>query len=183
MTAWPSVGVVVPTHDRPGPLRAAIDAVLAQDYPGDVRTVVVYDRADPDHGLGDDLGVTVMSNTRTPGLAGARNSGILALDTDLVAFCDDDDVWLPGKLQAQVTALRSHPAAEFASCGIVVDYQGTMHPRLAGRDAVTHADLLRSRMVMVHSSTYLTYRDVLTSGIGLVDETIPGSQNEDWDLA
>jgi glycosyltransferase involved in cell wall biosynthesis len=183
MTAWPSVGVVVPTHDRPGPLRAAIDAVLAQDYPGDVRTVVVYDRADPDHGLGDDLGVTVISNTRTPGLAGARNSGILALDTDLVAFCDDDDVWLPGKLSAQVTALRSHPAAEFASCGIVVDYQGTMHPRLAGRDAVTHADLVRSRMVMVHSSTYLAYRDALTTGIGLVDETIPGSQNEDWDLA
>ena len=54
-----------------------------------------------------------------------------------------------------------------------------MHPRLAGRDAVTHADLLRSRMVMVHSSTNLAYRDVLTTGIGLVDETIPGSQNED----
>ncbi len=38
-------------------------------------------------------------------------------------------------------------------------------------------------MVMVHSSTYLARRDALTDGIGLVDETIPGSQNEDWDLA
>ena len=127
--------------------------------------------------------MAVLVNDRTPGLAGARNTGIVALDTDLVAFCDDDDVWQPGKLRRQVEALRARPGAEFASCGIEVDYDGTVHPRLAGRAEVTHADLLRSRMVMVHSSTYLARRDALTDGIGLVDETIPGSQNEDWDLA
>ena len=181
MTAWPSVGVVVPTHDRPGPLRVAVAAVLAQDYPGQVRVVVVYDRAEPDMIPNDCVTVTV--NSRTPGLAGARNTGILALDTDLVAFCDDDDEWLPGKLRRQVEALRARPGAEFASCGIGIDYAGTMHPRLAGRVEVTHADLLRSRMVMVHSSTYLARRAALVDGIGLVDETIPGSQNEDWDLA
>jgi glycosyltransferase involved in cell wall biosynthesis len=184
VTGWPSVGVVIPTHDRPGPLRAAVAAVHDQDYPGQMRVMVVYDRAEPDLGLADgDDRVTVLVNDRTPGLAGARNTGILALDTDLVAFCDDDDQWLPGKLRAQVDALRAQPGAEFASCGIEVDYAGTRHRRLAGRAEVTHADLLRSRMVMVHSSTYLARRDALTGGIGLVDETIPGSQNEDWDLA
>ena len=35
VTVWPSVGVVLPTHDRPGPLRTALAAVLAQDYPGE----------------------------------------------------------------------------------------------------------------------------------------------------
>ena len=186
MTAWPSVGVVVPAHDRPGPLRAAVAAVLAQDYPGRVRVVVVYDRAEPDlalPGMDPNDRLTVTVNGRTPGLAGARNTGILDLDTDLVAFCDDDDEWLPGKLRRQVEALRARPGAEFASCGIGVDYAGTVHPRLAGRAEVSHADLLRSRMVMVHSSTYLARRAALLDGIGLVDETIPGSQNEDWDLA
>ena len=181
MTGWPSVGVVIPTHDRPGPLRAALAAVHAQDYLGQVQVVVVYDRAEPD--LEPNDRVAVLVNGRTPGLAGARNTGILALDTDLVAFCDDDDVWRPGKLRAQVQALRARPEAEFASCGIEVDYAGTVHRRLAGRAEVSHADLLRSRMVMVHSSTYLVRRGALTGGIGLVDETIPGSQNEDWDLA
>jgi glycosyltransferase involved in cell wall biosynthesis len=176
------VGVVVPTHDRPGPLRTALAAVLAQDYPGEVHVVIVYDRADPDTGLSAGQ-VTVTGNTRTPGLAGARNTGILALDTDLIAFCDDDDEWLPGKLRAQVSALGAEPSAEFASCGIVVEYAGAAHPRLAERTRVTHADLLRSRMVMVHSSTYLMRRKALTDGFGLVDETVPGSQNEDWDLA
>ncbi len=56
--------------------------------------------------LAADERVEAIANTREPGLAGARNSGILALDTDLVAFCDDDDQWLPGKLAAQVKASK-----------------------------------------------------------------------------
>jgi glycosyltransferase involved in cell wall biosynthesis len=125
----------------------------------------------------------VLVNHRTPGLAGARNTGVLALDTELVAFCDDDDEWLPGKLTAQVRALRARPFAEFASCGIVVLSGGQASLRLAGRDQVSHQDLIRSRMVMVHSSTYLADHSALTGGIGLLDESIPGGQNEDWDLA
>lgn len=182
MTGWPSVGVVLSTHNRPGPLRTALTAVLGQDYPGQLRAVVVYDRAEPDPALADGDRVLVVGNSRTPGLAGARNTGITLLDTELIAFCDDDDEWLPGKLRAQVEAMRDRPGAEFASCGIMVDYAGARTPRLAGRTEVTHDDLLRSRMVMVHPSTYLVRRDALTGGIGLVDETIPDSQNEDWDL-
>jgi glycosyltransferase involved in cell wall biosynthesis len=172
---------VIPTHDRPELLRAAVEAVLAQDYPGRLRVVVVYDQAEPD--LEPDGSVTVLVNERTPGLAGARNTGIGVLKEDLIAFCDDDDLWRPGKLRAQVEALAERPDAEFASCAIAVQSGGSVHPRQAGRSEVGHADLLRSRMVMVHSSTYLIRRAALENGIGLVDETIPGSQNEDWDLA
>lgn len=179
---WPSVGVVLPTRDRPALLRRAVDAVLAQEYPGDLRAVVVFDQSEPESDLGGQGRVEALANTRTPGLAGARNTGILALDTDLVAFCDDDDTWLPGKLRAQVEALRTEPAAEFASCGIVVDFDGHSNTRLAGSGAVTYQQLLRSRMVMLHSSTFVVRRRALLDGIGLLDETIPGSQNEDWDI-
>lgn len=183
MSDWPSVGVVVPTHDRPALLREALAAILAQDYQGRVQVVVVFDRAVPDESLADGDRVLVLANDRTPGLAGARNRGILALETDLVAFCDDDDWWLPGKLRAQVSALLARPGAEFASCGIAVQFDGRSSVRLVGRDEVTYGDLLRSRMVMVHSSTYLADRRSLLDRIGILDETIPGSQNEDWDLA
>lgn len=179
----PSVGVVLPTHNRPQALRAAISSVLGQDYQGVIQAVVVHDRSDVDRSLADGDRVRVLANTRTPGLAGARNTGVTALGTDLVAFCDDDDEWLPGKLRAQVAALRAEPAAEFASCGIVVDFDGQPSVRLVGGDQVTYQDLLRSRMVMVHSSTYLAWRAKLLDGIGLVDETVPRGQSEDWDLA
>lgn len=183
----PSIGVVIPTRQRPELLRRAVDSVLAQEYPGALRVVVVYDGAEPDGGIArdGDRSVAVTVNRRTPGLAGARNTGILALDgVDLVAFCDDDDRWLAGKLAAQVAALAEHPGAEFVTAGIEVEYEGATHPRLAGADVVVHEDLLRSRMAMLHASTFLVRRAALADPgrIGLVAEDAPGSQNEDYDL-
>ncbi|MFI0351468.1 glycosyltransferase family 2 protein [Actinomadura sp. 9N407] len=177
----PSVGVVLPTHNRPELMRRALESVLAQEYDGDLRVVVVFDRAEPDRTLESDR-VQVITNTRSPGLAGARNSGILALDTDLVASCDDDDAWLPGKLAAQVAALEKEPDAVLCSSGILVDFDGRELPRLAGTERVTYEDLIRDRMMSVHSSTYVARREPLIE-IGMVDESIPGGQGEDWDLA
>ena len=185
MNEWPSVGVVIPTRNRPELLRAALAAVRRQDYPGRLRVVVAFDRSEPDLLLATTDGVPVMviSNWRTPGLAGTRNSGILALDTDLVAFCDDDDEWAPDKLRVQVPALMA-ASAEFATCAIAVAYQGRVTPRLAGKASVGMAELARSRMAMLHSSTFLMSRTALVESdrIGLVAEDAPGSQNEDWDL-
>ncbi|MQA86954.1 MAG: glycosyltransferase [Streptosporangiales bacterium] len=183
--SWPAVAAVIPTHNRPELVRRAIDAVCGQDYPGEIHVVVVFDRSEPDRSLerrSAGRRVEVIGNTRNPGLCGARNSGILATDAEFVAFCDDDDEWLPGKLRAQVAALAARPEAEFAATSIVVDYDGRSSVRLAGRDEVTHADLLRSRMAMLHSSTFLAKRAALTCDIGLLDEDIPGGMREDWEI-
>ena len=182
---WPSVGVVIPTRNRPELVRKAIAAVRGQRYPGEVKVVVVYDQTEPDYLLAatDDTPVLVLTNWRTSGLAGARNTGILALDTEYVAFCDDDDQWRPDKLRRQIAALLAEPDSEFATCAIEVEYEGRTTPRLAGRSRVTVDELARSRMAMLHSSSFLVRRDALVDGtIGLVAEDAPGSQNEDWDL-
>jgi glycosyltransferase involved in cell wall biosynthesis len=182
----PSVGVVIPTHNRPELMRRSLAAVLDQEYDGPLEVLVVFDRCEVDRSIErtDDPRrvVRAIPNTRTPGLCGSRNTGVLALDTDLVAFCDDDDVWLPGKLAAQVSALVSDPKAEFAATSMAVTFDGTRSVRLAGTSAVTHDDLLRSRMAMLHSSSFLMWRRALVDDIGLLDEAIPGSMCEDWDL-
>ena len=136
---WPSVGVVIPTRNRPELVRKAIAAVRDQHYPGEVKVVVVYDQTEPDYLLAstDGTQVLVLTNWRTSGLAGARNTGILALDTEFVAFCDDDDQWRPDKLRRQVAALLAEPDAEFATCAIEVEYEGRTTPRLAGHSRVT----------------------------------------------
>ncbi|HET7399536.1 MAG TPA: glycosyltransferase, partial [Intrasporangium sp.] len=46
--ALPTVGVVIATHNRPGPLREALASVLEQDYAGAVEVVVVCDQSEPD---------------------------------------------------------------------------------------------------------------------------------------
>jgi glycosyltransferase involved in cell wall biosynthesis len=175
----PSIGVVVATRNRPGLLRRTLAAIAAQDYDGPLRTVVVYDQSPPDPDLD---GVEVLTNTRTAGLAGARNTGILALDTELVAFCDDDDEWAQDKLSAQVAAME--PDSDLTTCAIEVLYQSRLIPRLAGLDRVGVEELVRSRMAMLHASTFLIRRAALLdpARLGLVAEDAPGSQNEDWDL-
>ncbi|HVX43993.1 MAG TPA: glycosyltransferase [Mycobacteriales bacterium] len=181
----PSVNVVLPTRDRPALLRRALASILAQDYIGDLTVTVVFDRTEPDRSLEQDVpgrSVRVVANDRTPGLCGARNTGILAETADLVAFCDDDDEWSVDKLTRQVARLEAVPEAEFCSTGMVVDYDNSATTRLAGVDTVGYDALLRSRMAMLHSSSFLMRRSALLDGIGLMDEDIPGGMCEDWDL-
>lgn len=186
---WPSVGVVIPTRNRPELVRKAIAAVRDQRYPGELKILVVYDQTEPDYLLASSsseagsVPVLVLTNWRSSGLAGARNTGILALDTELVAFCDDDDQWKPDKLRRQVAALLAEPDSEFATCAIDVEFEGRTTARLAGGSRVTIDQLARSRMSMLHSSSFLIRRAALAAdAIGLVAEDAPGSQNEDWDL-
>ncbi|MEU4680578.1 glycosyltransferase family 2 protein [Micromonospora sp. NPDC023737] len=186
MTAAPSVSVVVPTRDRPELLRAAVRAVLGQEHPGPIEVVVVHDQSEPDRSLEElsrpDRRVRVIRNERTPGLAGARNAGTLAAEGELIAFCDDDDEWLPGKLGAQIAAIAATPDADFVSCGIRVSYDGHTIDRVLDRDRVTLADLLRDRMTELHPSTFLIRAAALRDGFGLVDEQIPGSYAEDYEF-
>jgi glycosyltransferase involved in cell wall biosynthesis len=181
---WPSVDVVIPTRNRPEFVRVAIDSVRAQDYAGPLRVYVVFDGEEPDEGLVDDgpVPVHVLRNNRTPGLCGTRNTGILAGSGELVAFLDDDDRWLPGKLRRQVTLLGSRPDAEFASTSSCIEFAERRTDRYAGTDTVTHERLLESRMSMLHSSTFVLRRSALVGDGGLVDENAPQGQNEDWDL-
>ena len=123
----------------------------------------------------------VLTNTRTPGLPGARNTGALASQRDILAFCDDDDLWSPGKLEAQVALLDTHPAMEVVTCGLFIDAKGRITIRVLPSDRVTFRDLLRSRVMEAHPSTYVVRRKAMLDGIGLVDEKIPGGYGEDYD--
>lgn len=185
MTTQPPVSVVIATRDRPEMLREAIAAIYSQDYLGRVEVLVVFDQSEPDLSLehgGQDRSTSVMSNTRRVGLAGARNSGIERASGELVAFCDDDDYWLPDKLRRQVELANAHPEAGMFTCGITVEYDGEAHPRVLDQSAVSFEELLRDRHTELHPSTFMFRTQVLVSEIGLVDEQVPGGFGEDYDL-
>lgn len=177
----PSVSVVIATHRRPEMLRTALRSVLEQTYEGEIECVVVFDRAEPDHSLGmseKGRSVTVLTNARTPGLAGARNTGIDHARGDVVAFCDDDDIWLPLKLERQMDGIAGAVAAV---TGITIDYGGSTTDRVPRQRDFTMERLLRTRLMEAHPSTLLVRRDALLADIGHVDEDIPGSYGEDFD--
>ena len=180
-----TVSVVVATRDRPVELREAVAAIRGQEHDGVVETLIVYDRSEPDLTLAvadERRPVRVLTNTRTPGLAGARNTGILAAGGDLVAFCDDDDLWLPGKLGRQIGLFAADPAVGLVATGIRVRYTDRTVDRMLDDTSVTFADLLRSRLTELHPSTFCLRRERVVDGFGLVEEQVPGGYGEDYEL-
>ncbi len=181
--SMPAVDVVIATHNRPKELRQAIDAVWNQTYQGPVHLIVVFDKAEPDLSLereSDNRSVRVVSNDRKPGLAGARNCGVLAGESEFVAFCDDDDLWLPAKLQMQVLALQNSKALT-AVTGIIVSYKDTEVVRVPTQSDMTVQELARRRVMEAHPSSVVVRRTAFLGEIGFVDEEIPGSYGEDYD--
>ncbi|MDP8971898.1 MAG: glycosyltransferase [Actinomycetota bacterium] len=180
----PLVSVVVATRDRPELLRRALLSILGQDYKGEVECLVVFDQSPPDESLvesGEGRVVRVLANDRTPGLAGARNAGAARARGDLLAFCDDDDEWLQGKLPLQVEALQHHPEAGVVVSGVEIDYQGRILARIPAETVIDRRQLLRSRVMEAHPSSFLVRRHQFFGEIGQVDEHLPGSYGEDYD--
>ena len=181
----PPVDVVVATRDRPELLARALDGIVGQDYDGPITCTVVFDRCEPDHSIVSDAAdrrIRVTTNQRQGGLAGARNSGLQLAEGDLVAFCDDDDEWLAGKLTAQVRALTAATGARAATAGIIIGYGDRRSVRIPTAGDLTFEGFIDDRMTEVHPSTFLFDRCWLLDEVGLVDEELPGSYAEDYDL-
>jgi glycosyltransferase involved in cell wall biosynthesis len=180
----PSVSVVVPTRDRPALLARTLAAVVAQDYTGDVECIVVHD-GEPavpiSHAGTGRVRLRHIRNARTPGLPGARNTGILAAGGELIAFCDDDDVWSPTKLRKQVAVLDSDGSTLVVGSGNTVVFGTHRTVRIGSSDSVRFHDLLLSRVAVLHSSTILARRGAVIHLIGLMSEEIPGGASEDYE--
>lgn len=182
----PLVSVVVPTHDRPAMLLRALRAILDQDYEGPIECIVVFDRSPQSLPVGlavpANRTLRALSNDRTPGLAGARNSGITDSLGSLIAFCDDDDEWLGSKLSLQVSDLLGSPQHWVSATGIYTVLEGKSRERVPPTPEISHSMLLTSRVREAHSSTLLMRRTELVDEIGLIDEDLPGSYGEDYEF-
>ena len=181
------VGVVIPTYRRPVQLVTTVKAVLGQ-IDVDVEVVVVDDASHDGatERVLDELaadGVRAVARSTAGGPAAARNTGADTLDTDFVAFCDDDDVWAPAKVARQLAALCAHPEAGWA-------YGGALHfevgrgPRLAAvppaRGIHDPTRALLDFDVVPGGGSGVIMRRALFDEVGGFDEEFQGT--EDWDL-
>lgn len=99
------VSIVIPVYNRQAAAVEALRSAMAQMRPSD-ELVVVDDGSDipfvlPD-GIVDNPSVKLLRHASNRGAAEARNTGIDAARGPWVAFLDSDDLWLAGKLRAQV---------------------------------------------------------------------------------
>ncbi len=106
----PVVSVIIPTYNRADMLDEALRSVFAQTYKD--FEVIVVDDGSTDHtrSVVDKYPHRVRYvHQENQGHALAKNTGIAAADGGYIAFLDDDDTWLPRKLELQMDVLENNP--------------------------------------------------------------------------
>jgi glycosyltransferase involved in cell wall biosynthesis len=182
---WPLVSVILPTRGRPDLVRTALASIVGQTYPGQIEVLVVHDQEPPQAGLAglSEPGrhVRALANSHTPGLPGSRNTGIGLASGEFLASCDDDDVWHPAKLQAQIGRLLDQPDLLVVGSGMrLMLPDGKIISLPARAERISYRLLLRNRVKELHSSTLVMRRDAFAKA-GLYDEVIPNGYAEDYD--
>jgi len=180
------VSVIIPTYNRAEFLRSAIVSALNQTFK-DIEMIVADDKS-TDHTREvvrsfKDKRIKYIMNENNMGPSATRNSAILASKGEYIAFLDDDDEWIPEKLQKQVELLDKSPPN---ICGVYSDRliidrlsnkivsEGLQSNKVRGN--------LLSQLAMrnqINTCTVLVKKKCLDE-VGLFDETI--SYMEDRDL-
>jgi glycosyltransferase involved in cell wall biosynthesis len=181
--AEPLVSVVVPTYKRSEHLSRAVDSLLAQTYQN-IEIILVDDnppesterqatRARVETYL-EDPRVRYLSTAGATGGGHARNIGIRHCTGEYVAFLDDDDRFLPDKIESQLRFMQAS--------GLDMSYQDVQWfdeqerlVELRKMDRVkefTREGLLRAHITyaIAPTSIYMIRRDALlrTEGFGEV---------------
>lgn len=143
----PRVSVVVPCFNTERYIAATLRAVLAQADAAELEVIVVDDgSADGSAALVErDFPQVRLLRRANAGVAAARNAGIDVATGDWVAFCDADDIWLPGKLKAQFEAIAAAPGCRMSYTAWYVWPSADTEPdtALLQRLAVDAADTAR----------------------------------------
>ncbi|HYD10055.1 MAG TPA: glycosyltransferase family 2 protein, partial [Acidimicrobiales bacterium] len=183
MTSGPLVSVVVPTHDRSALVVRAVRSATSQTV-DDIEVLVVDDGSSDDTPAvlaelaADDRRLRVLRHEEARGAPAARNTGIDHATGAYLALLDDDDEWLPTKLERQLAQFVDDPSLALVGChhALVADDGATVAYR--GPTACTRAELLWCDFVG-GSSLGLVRRDAFPAGLPRFDPDLPTCQ--DWD--
>lgn len=176
----PGVTAVIPTRNRADLAGEAIRSVLNQTYPPH-EVIVVDDASEANQAsellrLSSDR-VRIVRSELPVGGGAARNLGWRAARSPLVAFLDDDDVWLPEKLERQVPLFRDGDVGFSWTAYTIVDGPSRrVRAEIRPREAVFHKLLALSEL----SNCSLMVRKAVLEQIGGYDADLP--RNQDWDL-
>ncbi len=180
----PEVSVVIPTRSRWHLLSTAALPSALEQAGVELEVIVVDDGSDDETAarLGelDDPRVVVIRHETSLGVAVARNAGILAARGRWVSFLDDDDLWAPRKLRAQIDAADAADAVFAYSAGAGLDAERRFLFAVQPPDPATVTEaLLRWNVIWCGCSNVLARVDVVR-GLGGFDERLV--QLADWDL-
>ena len=181
----PRVSGTIPTYRRPELLPRAIASVLCQTFE-DFELLIIDDASQDTTGqvvksISDER-IRYCRNEINKGGAASRNRGIREAQSSYIAFLDDDDEWLPEKLELQVALLDQSPPEVG---GIYTGYERIMSitGESLGKTLPTKRGDLSYELLLSNplaGPSALLLRKECFEVSGLFDEELPSYQ--DYDL-
>ncbi|HEY0761447.1 MAG TPA: glycosyltransferase family A protein [Pyrinomonadaceae bacterium] len=175
------VSLIIPTFNRPHLLERCVDS--ARKAGSSVEAIVVDDASSDETAsvcqkLREIKYVRLDSNR---GVAGARNEGLRASDSEFVGFLDDDDLRLPNSIDAQVKLLDANPEAGMVYGRALYGDEECRPKDDSYPDECPQGDVFWELMQwnFVPCLTVIFRRTCLEL-VGLLDESAAGV--DDWDL-
>lgn len=169
----PRVSAIIPTWRRPELVVRAVRSVLDQTL-RELEAIVVVDGGDAatERALGElaDERLRIVVPPHRLGNADARNAGLAHARADWIAFLDDDDEWLPAKLEVQLAvAEASSQRWPIVTCALIArsEAQEFVWPRRAPRPGEPLSEYFFCRRTpftgegMVINSAVLARRELL----------------------
>lgn len=178
----PLVSVVIPVFNGAPFVAKAVESIRAQGVP-EVEVLVV------DDGSTDGTQAVLEELERKAGIrwfqqdhggpARSRNRGIAEASGEFVALLDCDDVWLPGKLEAQLAVMRRRPEVGLVHTDFeVVREDGSVEERVHARHSAESLVRAFAGGHVALPSTLLVRRAVLER-VGALDPDLYGSEDSD----
>ncbi len=106
---YPKVSVIIPYYNGQKFINEAVNSILKQTYK-DFEIIVVDDGSEIKaknviKSLHGDSRIKIIEYKQNKGIPSARNTGIRHSKGKYIAFLDQDDIWLPNKLEQQIGIL------------------------------------------------------------------------------
>jgi glycosyltransferase involved in cell wall biosynthesis len=180
------VTAVIPTFQRPNLVLPAVESALAQTWT-DLEVIVVIDGPDGETAgrlsAIDDPRLRVLEMTANVGAAEARNVAVRAASGRWIAFLDDDDRWLPGKIARQMEARPADMRFPIMSCRCqVVTARGSFDwPRRLAAPGEAIGDYLFVRNGFFKGETFAPTTTLLAPRELLLRHPFPKSLFDDWE--
>lgn len=174
------VSVIIPTYNRVEFLKLTLDSVVGQTY--NFIEVIVVDDGSPNTETAELCrryeNIKYIKIENSGGPAQPRNVGIENATGQFVAFVDDDDIWLPKKIQEQVDVLEEHKDFDLVHCYCrIIDENGNHTNDTVGKPGNTslkHGDV---KLKMIGNWTLMMptplLRRSLIDKVGVFNTSIP----------
>lgn len=173
------VSVIIPTYKRSDSLVRAINSVLFQNY-DNIEVIVVDDNDDNSifrkeneekmRNFQNNKKVIYLKHIKNKNGAAARNTGLKAATGDYITFLDDDDYFLPGRIEKLVNLLEKNKEYDCAYTAVVYFQNKKLIKKISAiKSGNLKLDLLKQKSFFGTGSN-LFFRKQIINRIGLFDE-------------